>query len=105
MKLDSSRIKDLLGLEYLTRTQIEEIVDQSTRARPSFELAAKRLSGDTLSIASSTSCVQKGESLIDTAKTLEAMKVVFLVLRHYSSGAPHLVAREIKTRVINAGDG
>jgi aspartate carbamoyltransferase catalytic subunit len=79
--------------------------EPSTRTRTSFELAAKRLSADTLSIQGSTSSVQKGESLIDTAKTLEAMKVDFIVLRHSSSGAPHLIAREVKTRVINAGDG
>jgi aspartate carbamoyltransferase catalytic subunit len=135
VKHESARLKDLLGLEYLTRAQIEEIVGQakpmkqlftrsvkkvpalrgltvalvffepSTRTRTSFELAAKRLSADTLNIAASTSSVQKGESLIDTAKTLEAMKVDFIVLRHAASGAPHLIAREIKTRVINAGDG
>jgi len=125
----------LLGLEYLSRTQIEEILDQarpmkqlftrsvkkvpalrgrtvalvfyepSTRTRSSFELAAKRLSADTLNIAAATSSVQKGESLIDTAKTLEAMKADFIVLRHASSGAPHLIAREVKCRIINAGDG
>lgn len=135
MKSEPSRLKDLLGLEYLSRAQIEDIIDQarpmkqlftrsvkkvpalrgltvalvffepSTRTRTSFELAAKRLSADTLNIAGSTSSVQKGESLIDTAKTLEAMKVDFIVLRHASSGAPHLIAREVKTRVINAGDG
>lgn len=135
MKQASMRMKDLLGLETLTRAQIEEILDQakpmkqlftrsvkktpalrgktvalvffepSTRTRTSFELAAKRLSADTLSIASSTSSVQKGESLIDTAKTLEAMNVDFIVLRHSASGAPHLIAREVKARVVNAGDG
>jgi aspartate carbamoyltransferase catalytic subunit len=134
-KSEPTRTKDLLGLEYLSKTQIEEILQQtkpmkqlftrtvkkapalrgmtvalvffepSTRTRTSFELAAKRLSADTLSIQGSTSSVQKGESLIDTAKTLEAMKVDFIVLRHSSSGAPHLIAREVKTRVINAGDG
>jgi aspartate carbamoyltransferase catalytic subunit len=135
MKSESGHLKDLLGLEYLTRTQIEEILAQtkpmkqlftrsvkkvpalrgrtvalvffepSTRTRSSFELAAKRLSADTLNIAASTSSVQKGESLIDTAKTLEAMKADFIVLRHSASGAPHLIAREVKVRVINAGDG
>ena len=137
MKKDAvaSRPKDLLGLEYLSRAQIEELLQQtrpmkqlftrsvkkaptlrgrtvalvffepSTRTRASFELAAKRLSADTLNVASSTSSVKKGESLIDTAKTLEAMKVDFIVLRHSASGAPHLVAREVKCRVLNAGDG
>ncbi len=135
MKQAPDRLKDLLGLEYLNRLQIEQILDQtkpmkqlftrsvkkapalrghtvalvffepSTRTRSSFELAAKRLSADTLNIAASTSSVQKGESLLDTAKTLEAMKADFLVLRHSASGAPHLIAREIKSKVINAGDG
>ena len=135
MKRESARLKDLLGLEYLSRTQIEEILAQakpmkqlftrtvkkaptlrgrtvalvffepSTRTRVSFELAAKRLSADTLNIAVSTSSIQKGESLLDTAKTLEAMKVDYIVLRHSASGAPHLIAREVKSRVINAGDG
>ncbi|MBV9080266.1 MAG: aspartate carbamoyltransferase catalytic subunit [Elusimicrobia bacterium] len=135
MRHDSGRVNHLLGLEYLNRTQIEQILDQarpmkqlftrsvkkvpalrgrtvalvffepSTRTRSSFELAAKRLSADTLSIASSTSSVQKGESLIDTAKNLEAMKADFLVLRHSSSGAPNLIAREVKCHVVNAGDG
>ncbi len=79
--------------------------EPSTRTRSSFELAAKRLSADTLNIAVATSSVTKGESLLDTAKTLEAMKVDFMVLRHSSSGAPDLVAPEVKARVINAGDG
>ncbi|HRY30393.1 MAG TPA: aspartate carbamoyltransferase catalytic subunit, partial [Elusimicrobiota bacterium] len=79
--------------------------EPSTRTRASFELAAKRLSADTLNIAVSASSVQKGESLLDTAKTLEAMKVDFLVLRHASSGAAELVAKGVKARVINAGDG
>lgn len=135
MKPATDRLKDLLGLEYLSRLQIEQILEQakpmkqlftrsvkkapalrghtvalvflepSTRTRTSFELAAKRLSADTINIAASTSSVQKGESLIDTAKTLEAMKADFIILRHSSSGAPHLIAREIKTKVINAGDG
>jgi aspartate carbamoyltransferase catalytic subunit len=131
----AGRMKDLLGLENLTRLQIERILDTarpmkalfmrsikkvpylrgktvalvflepSTRTRTSFELAAKRLSADTLNISSVTSSVTKGESLLDTAKTLEAMKVDFIVLRHVTSGAPELVAREVKAHVINAGDG
>ena len=135
MKPATDRLKDLLGLEYLSKLQIEQILEQakpmkqlftrsvkkapalrghtvalvflepSTRTRSSFELAAKRLSADTLNVQSSTSSVQKGESLIDTAKTLEAMKADFIVLRHSASGAPHLIAREIKSKVINAGDG
>ena len=135
MKTSTPRLKDLLGLESLSRAQIEEILEQakpmkqlfmrsvkkapalrgrtvalvffepSTRTRASFELAAKRLSADTLNISAESSSVQKGESLLDTAKTLEAMKVDYVVLRHSASGAPHLIAREIKCHVINAGDG
>lgn len=79
--------------------------EPSTRTRASFELAAKRLSADTLNLAISTSSVTKGESLLDTVKTLEAMKVDYIVLRHSASGAPDLVAPAVKARVINAGDG
>lgn len=80
--------------------------EPSTRTRFSFELAAKRLGADTLSLASATSSVAKGESLVDTVGTLEALGVDILVLRHHLAGAPYLaasVARE--ARVINAGDG
>ncbi len=79
--------------------------EPSTRTRSSFELAAKRLSADTLNISAATSSIQKGESLLDTGKTLEAMKVDFVVLRHPSSGAPHILASEIKAHIVNAGDG
>src|SRR5688500_8953858 len=79
--------------------------EPSTRTRTSFELAAKRLSADTLNLSISTSSVAKGESLLDTAKTFEAMKVDFVVLRHASSGAAELVGRELKAHIINAGDG
>ncbi len=79
--------------------------EASTRTRTSFELAAKRLSADTVNIAVQTSSVQKGESLIDTAKTLEAMKSDFIVIRHSYSGAPHLLAKNVNASIINAGDG
>lgn len=128
-------MKDLLGLEQLSAEQIGYILDvarpmknlftrsikkvpalrgrtvallffeASTRTRSSFELAAKRLSADTLSFTSSTSSVTKGESLLDTAKTYEAMKVDFIVVRHAASGAPELIAKVVKAHVINAGDG
>jgi aspartate carbamoyltransferase catalytic subunit len=127
--------KDLLGLEYLSKEEIELILntaqpfkklftrsvkkvpplkgktvvllfyEPSTRTRMSFELAAKRLSADTTNIAAQTSSVQKGESLVDTGKTLEAMKADFVVIRHGMSGAAHLLAQTISASVINAGDG
>jgi len=129
------RNKDLLGLEYLDREEINLILETarpfkelftrsvkkvpplrgktvvllfyepSTRTRISFELAAKRLSADVLNISASTSSVAKGESLIDTAKTLEAMKADFVVIRHSMAGAPQILARTISASIINAGDG
>jgi aspartate carbamoyltransferase catalytic subunit len=79
--------------------------EASTRTRMSFELAAKRLSADSANIASSGSSVSKGETLSDTVKTLDAMQLDAVVIRHHASGAPHYVAERIKARVINAGDG
>ena len=79
--------------------------EPSTRTKLSFDTAAKRLSADTHSISAGTSSIVKGETLIDTAKTLEAMKPDVIVLRHPSSGAPHLIAKRVKASVINAGDG
>ncbi len=79
--------------------------ESSTRTRTSFELAGKILSADTINISSSQSSVKKGENLYDTIKTLEAMNSDFIVIRHYMSGAPSLIAKEVKSRVINAGDG
>jgi len=79
--------------------------EPSTRTRTSFEMAAKRLSADTVSLSASTSSVVKGETLIDTARNLQAMNPDLIVLRHSSTGAPHLLAREISVSVINAGDG
>ncbi len=79
--------------------------EPSTRTRLSFDTAAKRLSADSLSISAGTSSIVKGETLIDTAKNLEAMKPDVIVLRHSSSGAPHLIARRVRASVINAGDG
>jgi aspartate carbamoyltransferase catalytic subunit len=88
------------------RTIVNLFFEPSTRTRLSFELAAKRLSADTVSVSASTSSVVKGETLIDTAKNIEAMRPDVIVLRHPCSGAPHLMARYIKTAaVINAGDG
>lgn len=79
--------------------------EPSTRTRLSFELAAKRLAADTLDLPVAQSSVQKGESLLDTAKTLEAMKVDFVVVRHPESGAAEYLAKNTKMQVINAGDG
>lgn len=79
--------------------------EPSTRTRISFELAAKRLSADTIHIASSTSSMVKGETLKDTARNIESLKVNVLVMRHPSSGAPHRLAGHLEASVINAGDG
>ncbi len=79
--------------------------EPSTRTKTSFEIAAKRLSADTFSLSSSGSSMVKGETLIDTAKNLQAMSPDIIVLRHSSSGAPHLLADKISASIINAGDG
>jgi aspartate carbamoyltransferase catalytic subunit len=87
------------------RTVVNLFFEPSTRTRTSFEIAEKRLSADTLSIATATSSVTKGESLIDTLRNLEAMAPDIVVMRHASSGAPHLLARTGHSAIINAGDG
>jgi aspartate carbamoyltransferase catalytic subunit len=127
--------KDLLGLQNLSAEEIDLILDTaepmkevlgreikkvptlrgrvivtlfyeaSTRTRTSFELAAKYLGADTASLSVATSSVQKGESLGDTAKTIEVMGADAIIIRHSSTGAPHLLARLLDARVINAGDG
>jgi aspartate carbamoyltransferase catalytic subunit len=132
---DSWQHRHLLGLEHLTAPEIELILDyadklqeathqgrrkldllkgrtvanlffeNSTRTRNSFSLAAKRLGADTVEFSSSGSSVAKGETLIDTAKTIEAMLVDAVVVRHSSPGTPHLLARSLACSVINAGDG
>ncbi|OGX30229.1 MAG: aspartate carbamoyltransferase [Omnitrophica WOR_2 bacterium RIFCSPHIGHO2_01_FULL_48_9] len=79
--------------------------EPSTRTRISFELAAKRLSADTISIASSGSSMTKGESVLDTAKNIEAMNVDLVIVRHKSSGVPKILADGLKASVVNAGDG
>ncbi len=129
------RKKDLLGIKQLDREEIELVLETaatfkeistraikkvptlrgrtvvhlfyepSTRTRTSFEIAAKRLSADTFNISASTSSIVKGETLIDTAKNLEAMNPDVIVLRHSAAGAPHMLARHIQASVINAGDG
>ncbi len=127
--------KDLLGLEYLSCGEIEFILytaasfkevttrqikkvpalrgktvvnlfyEPSTRTRTSFELAAKRLSADVINIAVESSSVKKGETLIDTGKNIEALKIDIIVVRHSASGAPNILARSVKSSVVNAGDG
>ena len=87
------------------RTVVNLFFEPSTRTRTSFEIAEKRLSADTLSIATATSSVTKGESLVDTLRNLEAMAPDMIVMRHASSGAPHLLARICRSAIINAGDG
>ncbi len=129
------RRKDLLGLEELSPDEIELILqaadsfkevslrqikkvpalkgltivnlffESSTRTRISFELAEKRLSADTINFFSSTSSVNKGETLIDTVKNIEAMKIDLIVIRHPSCGSAKMVAGVLKQGVINAGDG
>ena len=127
--------KDLLGLEELTREQILSILDtaeafkeiserpvrkvpylrgqtvvnaffeNSTRTRVSFEFAEKRMGADTVSISTTGSSVQKGETLVDTARNLEAMRIDMVVIRHASSGSARFLGERIESHVINAGDG
>ena len=127
--------KDMLGLRDCTREEILKILDtaaqfravserrikkvptlrgrtvalvffeNSTRTKLSFELAAKRLSADTISFAASTSSTQKGETLMDTARNLDAMRPDAIVIRHQATGSAHLLARSFGWSVLNAGDG
>ena len=87
------------------KTVINLFYEASTRTRTSFEIAGKRLSADTINISASTSSMVKGETLIDTAKNLEAMNPDIIVIRHSAAGAPHLLAGLLKQSIINAGDG
>lgn len=96
-------IKKLPHLEGCTATIL--FYENSTRTRTSFELAAKYMGATTINIAASSSSVAKGETLIDTGKTLDAMKNDFIIIRHPMGGAPYLLARTVKAGVINAGDG
>ncbi|HEY8186116.1 MAG TPA: aspartate carbamoyltransferase catalytic subunit [Pyrinomonadaceae bacterium] len=87
------------------RTVINLFFESSTRTRTSFEIAAKRLSADAINISVSTSSVSKGETLLDTARNLEAMSPDCIVVRHSMAGAPHHLARMGKAPIVNAGDG
>ena len=79
--------------------------EASTRTRTSFEIAAKRLGADAISITAQASSVSKGESLVDTLNTLAAMRPDAIIMRHAASGAPHFLQRHLETPIINAGDG
>jgi aspartate carbamoyltransferase catalytic subunit len=87
------------------RTQINLFFEASTRTQSSFELAGKRLGADVMNMAIAASSVKKGETLIDTAMTLNAMRPDILVVRHHHAGAVHLLARKVDCSVVNAGDG
>ncbi len=87
------------------KTVINLFFEPSTRTRSSFELAEKRLSADILNFAASTSSVSKGETLLDTAWNLESMAPDIIVVRHASAGAPHMLGRECRSSIVNAGDG
>jgi aspartate carbamoyltransferase catalytic subunit len=87
------------------RSVVTLFYEPSTRTRTSFELAAKYMGADTVSISTATSSVQKGECLRDTARTVQAMGIDIIVIRHGASGAPHYLAGQVDARVINAGDG
>jgi aspartate carbamoyltransferase catalytic subunit len=94
-KVPTLRGKTILNLFY----------EASTRTRTSFELAGKRLSADVVNMSASTSSTTKGETLLDTVRTLEAMRPDIVVIRHPSSGAPHYVAERVGCGIVNAGDG
>lgn len=102
-EISSREIKKVPALR--GKTIINLFFEASTRTRTSFELAAKRLSADAVNISVSTSSVAKGETLIDTALTLDAMQPDCIVVRHSSAGVPHQLARISKAAIVNAGDG
>ena len=103
IKLNQSKNK---RLNVLTgKTQINLFFEPSTRTQSSFELAGKRLGADVMSMNMGNSAIKKGETLIDTAMTLNAMHPDIIVIRHQDSGAPNLLAQKVNCAVINAGDG
>jgi aspartate carbamoyltransferase catalytic subunit len=103
MEVSTREIKKVPTLR--GKTVVNLFFEPSTRTRTSFEIAAKRLSADAVNISSTTSSAVKGETLIDTAKNLEAMNPDIIVIRHSCSGAPHLLAGLVRQSIINAGDG
>ncbi|MDP6372370.1 MAG: aspartate carbamoyltransferase catalytic subunit [Vicinamibacterales bacterium] len=102
-EIESRPIKKVPALR--GKTVVNLFYEPSTRTRTSFEIAEKRLSADSLNVAATGSSVAKGETLLDTARNLEAMAPDMIVLRHAASGAPHQLARASRASVINAGDG
>ncbi|MDY0003062.1 MAG: aspartate carbamoyltransferase catalytic subunit [Polyangia bacterium] len=102
-EISERRIKKVPTLR--GKTVVNFFMEPSTRTRASFEIAEKRLSADSLNFSPSTSSVTKGETLLDTAKNLQAMKPDILVMRHRAAGSPHFLAKHIEAAVINAGDG
>ncbi len=87
------------------KTVVNLFMEASTRTRTSFEIAAKRLSADVVNVSDSFSSAKKGETLLDTAKNLDAMGPAVIVLRHGSAGAPQMIAKAVRAAVVNAGDG
>jgi aspartate carbamoyltransferase catalytic subunit len=87
------------------RTQINLFFEASTRTQSSFEIAGKRLGADVMNMSVSSSSIKKGETLLDTAATLNAMRPDIIIVRHHAAGAVHLLARKIDCSVVNAGDG
>ena len=87
------------------RTVVNLFLEPSTRTRTSFEIAAKRLSADAVNFSASTSATTKGESLVDTAQTLDAMDCDLVIIRHGYAGAPQILARNMRAHIINGGDG
>ncbi len=87
------------------KTVVNLFFEPSTRTRTSFEMAGKRLSADVVNFSAATSSVTKGETLLDTARNIEAMKPNILVIRHAASGAPHFLSRHLTCSIVNAGDG
>ena len=103
--VEQNRRTDKRSTELRGRTIMNLFFEDSTRTRTSFELAGKRLGGDVINMSVGTSSVKKGETLLDTAMTLNAMGPDFLIVRHAMSGAPKLLADKVNCSVINAGDG
>ena len=103
--IKDNRIETIINHKYKGRTLVNLFFEDSTRTKTSFELAAKRLGMDVINMQIETSSIRKGESLLDTAMTLNAMKPDILVIRHSLSGTPHLLANKVNCAVINAGDG
>jgi aspartate carbamoyltransferase catalytic subunit len=103
--VEQSRAIDKTRSSLRGRTLVNLFFEASTRTQSSFELAGKRLGADVMNMQVNASSVAKGETLIDTAMTLNAMRPDILVVRHQSSGAPHLLAQKVSCAVVNAGDG